>query len=57
MVRVKSITETRDASCDLVKLNALLASIYVIISNTREGREKMYIPRFQTYMMAKDWKL
>lgn len=34
---IESITEAGDASCDLVELNALLASIYITIRKCQYG--------------------
>ena len=59
MVHVKAIAEPRDSSCDLVELDALLASVWKkSVSSAafetldiRESRiETRHIPRFLTYI-------
>jgi hypothetical protein len=52
MLGVETITQTRDSSCDLVELNALLASIYRLISGNLRVLKAGYIPRLNTNMMA-----
>ncbi len=52
MVGIKAVTQTRDSSSDLVKLDALLAAIYQIMSCCYCKLEEEYIPRLYTYMMA-----
>jgi hypothetical protein len=52
MFGVESVTQSRNTSCDLVELNALLASICRTIRCSASREEFMYLPRFNTYMMA-----
>jgi hypothetical protein len=57
VLSVEAITQTRDTSCDLVELDTLLAAIYAGISRDLDKLERIYIPRFHTYMMAMRWEV
>lgn len=51
MVGIQAVTQPGDTSCDLVELNALLASIYMVLSHGHTLRKlEGNLPRFLTYM-------
>jgi hypothetical protein len=53
MLRVKAITQSRNTSCDLIELNALLASICMYVRVYPKVTKQVYIPRFNTNILAK----
>lgn len=52
VLRVETVTQSRDAGSDFVELDAFLASIWWLSIAMLKETIWLYIPRFFTYMMA-----
>lgn len=52
MVHIEPIAQSRNTSCDLVELYALLASIWVGLETGGDAMGRADLPRFWTYIAA-----